>query len=78
MQVSAFRRIVTGHDDTGKAIILSDAPPARVVQVGGEDGATFYEVWNTRETPAEIDRGQASPKRAVWFWLRRIRGPGSG
>lgn len=50
-----FRRIVTGHDDEGRSVIASDAPPERVQRVGGEIGPLFYEVWNTRETPALID-----------------------
>ena len=29
-----MRRIVTGHDDAGNAIIVSDAPPERVQRVG--------------------------------------------
>lgn len=56
-----LRRVVTGHDDTGSAVIISDAPPARVVQVGGPGGPTFFEVWNTRETPAVIDRQSSEP-----------------
>ncbi len=55
-----FRRVVTGHDATGRAVILSDAPPTRVQVIGGE-GPTFYEVWNTRETPALIDRASSEP-----------------
>jgi Cupin domain len=58
-----FRRIVTGHDDAGRAVLLADAPPTRV-QVVGEPGATFYEVWNTRETPALIDRASGEPFEA--------------
>ena len=50
-----FRRIVTGHDQDGRADILSEAPPTRVYQVGGPGGPTFVEVWSTRETPAAID-----------------------
>jgi hypothetical protein len=60
MQTS-FRRIVTGHDDEGRSIITSDAPPERVQQVGGDIGPMFFEVWNTRETPARIDRRSGEP-----------------
>jgi mannose-6-phosphate isomerase-like protein (cupin superfamily) len=56
-----FRRIVTGHDEDGNAIIVSDAAPARVHQIGGPNGPTFFEVWNTRETPALIDRHSGAP-----------------
>lgn len=56
-----FRRIVTGHDASGKAIIVSDGPPPRVHLVGGPGGATFTEVWSTRESPALIDRQSGEP-----------------
>jgi len=63
MTLKPFRRVVTGHDGAGRAIIQSDAPPTRV-QVVGRSGPTFYEVWNTRETPALIDRDSAEPAEA--------------
>ena len=56
-----FRRIVTGHDPAGRAVIQSDALPVRVQKLG-RDGPTFYEIWNTRETPARIDRGSGEPQ----------------
>ncbi len=55
-----FRRIVTGHDAAGKAVILSAAPPTRVVDLSAR-GPRFYEIWNTRETPVRIDRDSAEP-----------------
>ena len=57
----SFRRIVTGHDADGNARVASDAAPGRVVQLGGPGGPTFFEVWNTRETPALIDRRSDEP-----------------
>lgn len=51
---NTFRRIVTGHDAAGRAIIVSDAPPVHTQLVGGPGGPTFYEVWHTFETPALI------------------------
>jgi hypothetical protein len=30
----SIRRIVTGHDDAGRAIIVSDGPPDRVQSIG--------------------------------------------
>ena len=38
-----------------------DRPPPRVQRIGGEFGPIFYEVWNTRETPARIDRASGEP-----------------
>ena len=52
---------MTGHDQDGRAVILSDAPPPRVHQVGGPGGPTFFEVWSTRETPVAIDRQSGEP-----------------
>ncbi|MDB5719683.1 MAG: cupin [Alphaproteobacteria bacterium] len=57
-----FRRIVTGHDQEGRAIIQEDRPPPRVQRIGGETGPMFYEVWNTRATPAPIDRASGEPR----------------
>lgn len=57
-----FRRIVTGHNEQGNAIIQEDGPPPRVQQIGGEIGPVFYEVWNTRATPAPIDRSSGEPR----------------
>jgi mannose-6-phosphate isomerase-like protein (cupin superfamily) len=59
-----FQRVVTGHDSKGKAIIQSAAPPTRVQVIGNGKGPTFYEVWNTRETPALIDRASGEPFEA--------------
>ena len=59
--MAPFRRIVTGHDARGRAVILEDAPPPRVARVGGEVGPMFYEVWNTREMPARIDADSGEP-----------------
>ncbi len=58
---SKFRRVVTGHDAQGRAIIQSDSPPDRVKTLAGAGGPTFYEVWNTRESPARIDRASGEP-----------------
>lgn len=55
-----IRRIVTGHDQKSRAIILSDGPPSRV-QTLSNNGPTFHEIWNTRESPARIDRASGEP-----------------
>lgn len=49
------RRIVTGHDGEGRAVIESDAPVAFVQRVGGAIGPLFHEVWATHDTPAPIE-----------------------
>ena len=36
-----FRRIVTGHDADGKAIIIPNLPPMTTQLIGGPGGPTF-------------------------------------
>ncbi len=56
-----FRRIITGHDTDGTAIIISDAPPTHTQLVGGPGGPTFFEVWHTLKTPALIHAQPVEP-----------------
>ena len=39
-----MRRIVTGHNKSGKSVITIDGPPARTI---GEDVGGLFEIWNT-------------------------------
>ena len=59
--VKAARRVITGHDGQGRSIVQEDGPPARVVTLGGDGRTTFHELWNTRATPAPIDRASGEP-----------------
>jgi hypothetical protein len=41
------RRIVTGHDQAGKSVVLSDGPPPQHHPMQGEAiGADFIEMWS--------------------------------
>ena len=61
---TTVRRIVTGHDGHGRSLVQEDGPPPRVATLGGENGTTFHEIWNTRATPAPIDRTSGEPPEA--------------
>jgi hypothetical protein len=61
MNEARVRRIVTGHDARGRAVIQEDGPVPRVQRIGGEHGPLFFEIWNTRATPAPIDRDSGEP-----------------
>jgi mannose-6-phosphate isomerase-like protein (cupin superfamily) len=57
----AVRRVVTGHDANGKAIVISDAP-APFVHVNAVDPEWYStDIWRTGETPAGIVRAAAEP-----------------
>jgi quercetin dioxygenase-like cupin family protein len=55
---TAPRRIVTGHDASGKSVVLSDAPTPKTLDIGT---AAFHEIWITDETPAPIEASQPEP-----------------
>jgi hypothetical protein len=61
MNEAPVRRVVTGHDGEGRAILQEDGAVPRVQRIGGPHGPVFYEVWNTRATPAPIDRASGEP-----------------
>ena len=45
------RRIVTGHDASGKSVVLSDGPTPKTLDIGS---AAFHEVWITDAMPVPI------------------------
>ncbi|MGV1862499.1 cupin domain-containing protein [Rhizobium rhizogenes] len=48
------RRVVTGHDSRGKAIVLQDGEPPLVIRSPIQAGLAFHEIWNTSEMPQQI------------------------
>jgi hypothetical protein len=61
MKEAPVRRVVTGHDGHGRAVIQEDGPVPRVQRVGGDHGPLFFEVWSTQATPAPIDHASGEP-----------------
>ncbi len=55
---AAPRRIVTGHDASGKSVVLSDAPTPRTVDIGT---AAFHELWITTQTPVAVAASEPEP-----------------
>ena len=39
-----MRRIITGHNESGKSVVSIEGPPSRSL---GEDAGGLYEIWNT-------------------------------
>jgi mannose-6-phosphate isomerase-like protein (cupin superfamily) len=52
-----IRRIVTGHDGAGKAVISSQGPLPTVAEVAAIPGTVFHEVWSTTGAPTLVDSG---------------------
>jgi mannose-6-phosphate isomerase-like protein (cupin superfamily) len=57
MSFPPIHRVVTGHDDQGKAVVASNGPLPTVVELKAIPGTVFHEVWETRATPASVDSG---------------------
>lgn len=55
------RRVVTGHDATGKAIILSDGTPPNVIRPAHQPGLAFHELWHTDASPAPVTATESEP-----------------
>ena len=58
----SVRRVVTGHDSEGKAIIQIDGD-APNVKVRGEVGIASTLCWVTEETPARLDDGDTADRQ---------------
>jgi hypothetical protein len=56
-----IRRIVTGHDETGRATVLSDGSPPHVTRPPQQPGLAFHEIWNTRSSPAPVTATESEP-----------------
>jgi len=57
MSFPPIRRIVTGHDGDGKAVVSSQGPLPTVAEIASIPGTFFHEVWSTAGTPAPVDNG---------------------
>lgn len=54
------RRIVTGHDESGVSVVVSDGP-VPVSRELPDDGVAFHEIWVTDTAPAVIRAGAEDP-----------------
>ena len=50
-----FRRVVTGHDERGVAVVQSDETATQILQRPNRPGVTLTNFWKTDGTPAEYD-----------------------
>lgn len=56
-QLPEFKRVVTGHDARGLAVVASSGPTPNVFPLKAVPGTVFYEVWNSAASPAPLDNG---------------------
>lgn len=63
------RRIVTGHDKDGKAIVLSDGLVERVYMNPVRPGHRSSDIWETRGMPVPVTRDEPDPVAEVTRFL---------
>lgn len=49
-----MRRIVTGHDQNGKAIVIADAEATNIVRPEHRPGVAIHNLWQIDSSPAEV------------------------
>ncbi|HUA05183.1 MAG TPA: cupin domain-containing protein [Solirubrobacteraceae bacterium] len=59
------RRIVTGHNDAGEAVIAADEQVAGtgLAEDAGRTSATFFQLWATHEMPVDLSDEAAARQR---------------
>lgn len=62
MTLPTPRRIVTGHDDAGRSVVLSDAPTPTTESL--DNGAAFHEIWATSDIPVPISAAEPAEPTA--------------
>src|SRR5690242_5936333 len=58
------RRVVTGHDKSGKSIVFSDGRPPIELRFP-ERGVAFFEIWSTNASPAPLSAAEAEPTHGL-------------
>ncbi|AYC32335.1 cupin domain-containing protein [Pseudomonas cavernae] len=56
-QLPGFKRVVTGHDAQGQAVVAQSGPTPNNFPLKAVPGTVFYEVWNSVGSPAVLDNG---------------------
>lgn len=50
--VYRIRRVVTGHDDTGKSTFICDGPAPNILEMASMPGVALTDLWRTSTSPA--------------------------
>jgi quercetin dioxygenase-like cupin family protein len=71
----APRRVVTGHDNDGKSVVLSDGPPPQHHPMhGAAVGADFFEMWNVARAVPQLTAVEAKEPNEREFTIMPVAG----
>ena len=69
------RRIVTGHDESGKSVVLSDGPPPQHHPMQGPGvGADFFEIWNVEQAVPTLTSAEPREPNERAFTIMPVAG----
>jgi hypothetical protein len=54
-ELPSFKRVVTGHNASGQAVVASSGPTPNVFPLAAVPGTVFHEIWNSSASPALLD-----------------------
>jgi mannose-6-phosphate isomerase-like protein (cupin superfamily) len=75
LKMTRPRRVVTGHDEKGKSVVLSDrSPPQHHPMHGPSVGADFFEMWNTTLTVPQLTSVEAREPNEREFTIMPVAG----
>ena len=70
-----IRRVVTGHDKSGKSVVLSDGPPPQHHPMQGTAvGADFVEMWNVPKAVPQLTSVEAKEPNERAFTIMPAAG----
>ena len=70
-----IRRVVTGHDENGKSVVLSDGAPSQNHGMRGASiGADFFEIWNDSRPLPVITSVEAREPNSREFTIMPVTG----
>ena len=70
-----IRRVVTGHDENGKSVVVSDGPPPQHHSMHGPAvGADFVEIWNAPQAVPQLTSVEAREPNEREFTIMPIAG----
>ena len=71
----SLRRVVTGHDEHGKSVVISDGPPPQHHPMHGASiGADFIEIWNSPQAVPVLTSVEAREPNEREFTIMPIAG----
>ncbi|MGE0748329.1 MAG: cupin domain-containing protein [Rhodospirillales bacterium] len=59
------RRVITGHDERGKAVVIIDADTSNVLRPPARPGVAIHNVWRVFESPAGLAGNEDTTKDTI-------------